>query len=110
MCLASVIRSERPAPKGQESLAQGLPWVGRYKRFALKGLELPTRSGSMVWNRFSPYPVAPSGLIRVGQLPRVNPGLYFLGHFGPRIGNVHISHCMQLYADHSLPNYLIQNA
>jgi hypothetical protein len=27
MCLAPVIRPEGPAPKGQESIAQGLPWV-----------------------------------------------------------------------------------
>jgi hypothetical protein len=33
--------------------------------------------------------MAPSGLIRLGgELPRVNPGLCFLGHFGPWIGNV----------------------
>jgi hypothetical protein len=36
------MRPDGPAPKGQESLAQGLPWVSRYKRFALKlkGLEI----------------------------------------------------------------------
>jgi hypothetical protein len=38
-------RPERPAPKGQESLAQGLPWVNQNKRFALKGLKNATRSG-----------------------------------------------------------------
>jgi hypothetical protein len=37
MCLAPVIALERPASKGQESLAQGLRWVSRPKRFALKG-------------------------------------------------------------------------
>jgi hypothetical protein len=37
---APVLRPEGPAPKGQESLAQGLPWVSRNKRFALKGQEL----------------------------------------------------------------------
>jgi len=36
---SSNLRPEGPAPKGQESLAQGLPWVSRNKRFALKGLE-----------------------------------------------------------------------
>jgi len=46
MCLAPVIRPDRLAPKGQESLAQGLPWVSRNKRFALKGLEIRTRSFS----------------------------------------------------------------
>jgi hypothetical protein len=44
MCLAPVIRPEGPVPKGQESLAQGLPWVRRNKRFALKGLGLRARS------------------------------------------------------------------
>jgi hypothetical protein len=42
MCLVPVIWSDGPAPKGQESLAQGLPWVSRYKRFALKGLNAHT--------------------------------------------------------------------
>ncbi len=88
MCIAPVIPSERPAPKGQESLAQGLPWVSRNKRFALKGLEMRSRFGAKVRSRFAPYLVAPSGQIRVGELPRVNPGLCFLGHFGARIGNV----------------------
>jgi lysophospholipase L1-like esterase len=41
MCLASVMR---PAPQGQESLAQGLPWVARNKCFALKGLSWPLRA------------------------------------------------------------------
>jgi hypothetical protein len=39
MCLASIIQPDGPAPKGQESLAQGLPWVTRKTRFALKGRE-----------------------------------------------------------------------
>jgi hypothetical protein len=38
MCLAPAIWPDGPAPKGQESLAQVLPWVSRYNRFALKGL------------------------------------------------------------------------
>jgi hypothetical protein len=39
MRVAAVIRPEGPAPepKGQESLAQGLPWVSRNKRLALNG-------------------------------------------------------------------------
>ena len=39
MRVAAVIRPEGPAPKpkGQENLAQGLPWVSRNKRFALNG-------------------------------------------------------------------------
>jgi hypothetical protein len=45
-----------------------------------------------VGSRLSPYRSAPKGLIPVRVLtqgkPRVNPGLCFFGHFGPRIGNV----------------------
>jgi hypothetical protein len=47
----------------------GLPWASRNKRVASKGR---TRD----WVQ------------RSGELPRVNPGLCFLGHFGPRIGDV----------------------
>jgi hypothetical protein len=43
ICLASVIRPEGSAPKGQESLAQGSPWVSQNKRFAL------TRRYSVLW-------------------------------------------------------------
>jgi hypothetical protein len=32
--------------------------------------------------------VAPSGLIRVENFPRVNPGLCYFGHLGPQIGNI----------------------
>ena len=62
------MRPEGPAPKpkGQESLAQGLAGI----------------------NVSPTYLSAPSGLLGWGELPRVNPGLCFLGHFGPRIGNV----------------------
>jgi hypothetical protein len=73
MFLVPFIRPEGPAPKGQESLAQGLPWVSQNKRFALKGLEKRTPSGSKVWSRFSPYLVAPSGLIRVGRFSQGKP-------------------------------------
>ena len=88
--MASDLRSygRRTAPKGQESLAQGLPWVKQNKRFALKGLEMRMRSCSNVWNRFSPHLAAPFRANSGGELPRVNPGLCFLGHFGPRIGNL----------------------
>jgi hypothetical protein len=73
MCLASVIRPDGPAPKGQESLAQGLPWVSRNKRLALNGREMRTRSGSKVRSRFSPYLAAPSGLIRMGGITQGKP-------------------------------------
>jgi len=45
---------------------QGLPWVSRNKRFVLTLLEMCTRSRSKVRSRFSPYPVAPSGLTQLG--------------------------------------------
>jgi hypothetical protein len=47
-----------------------------------------TRSGSKIPSRLSPYLMAPSGLFGWGELPRVNPGLRSLGHFGPRIGRM----------------------
>ena len=37
--LAPAISPEGLAPKGPESLAQGLPWLSGKERFALKGLE-----------------------------------------------------------------------
>ncbi len=47
------------ARSGQKSIAQGLPWVSRNRRFALKGLEMGTRSGSKVRSRFSLHPDGP---------------------------------------------------
>ena len=43
ICLTPALWPEGPAPKGQESLAQGLPWVSGNKRFALKGLARSAR-------------------------------------------------------------------
>jgi hypothetical protein len=40
MCFPLVTLPKGLAPKGQESLTQGLPWDSRDKRFALKGLEM----------------------------------------------------------------------
>src|ERR1700722_14126017 len=66
VCLAPATWPEGPAPKGQQSLAQGLPWVGGNKRFALKGLE--------VWSCFpGRYLMAPSGLVRVGEITHGKP-------------------------------------
>jgi hypothetical protein len=73
MCLAPVIRPKGPGPKEQESLAQGLPWVSRYKRFALKGLEMRTRSGRKVRTRFSPHLVVLSGLTGWWELTQGRP-------------------------------------
>ena len=69
-CLAPVIRPEGPAPKGQESLAQGLPWVSGNKRFALKG---PPAFRDMFLE--ASLAGAPSGPPALNQKPRVNPGL-----------------------------------
>jgi hypothetical protein len=75
-------------PKGQESLAQGLPWVIVPTRISPEGA---TRYGEHRLRTFETDRVrqflAPSGRNVYIDLPRVNPGLSFLGHFGPRIGN-----------------------
>jgi hypothetical protein len=84
MYLAPVIPPEGSAPKGQESLAQDLPWVSQNKRFALKGLEMRKGSGSKVRSRFSPYLVAPSGLIRLGGITQGKPWAILSWPFGPQ--------------------------
>jgi hypothetical protein len=82
MCLAPIVRPEEPAPRGQESIAQGLPWVCRYERFALKGLGMRVPSGAKVWSRFS---VAPSGQIRIWGITQGEPWAMFSWPFGPKI-------------------------
>jgi hypothetical protein len=55
---------DHAARSGQESIAQGLPWVSQNKRFALKGLQrCPRYEGGRdndpVWpalNRYGAYP------------------------------------------------------
>jgi hypothetical protein len=84
MCLAPVIRPEGSAPKGQENLAQGLPWVSQNRGLALKGLEMRTRSGSKVQSRFSPYLVAPSGLNTFFWLTQGKPWAKLSWPFGPQ--------------------------
>jgi hypothetical protein len=73
------------ARSGQESLAQGSPWVSLKRCLALKGREI-RRNSTQVASRFSPCLTCPfradSG---GGNSPRVNPGLCFAGRFGPRI-------------------------
>src|ERR1700722_6734799 len=86
MCLAAAIWPEGSAPKGQESLAQGLPWVSGNKRFALKGLDahaIRSRGSEPIPGR-TWWPL--QGQFGWGKFPRVNPGLSYFGHFGPRIG------------------------
>jgi hypothetical protein len=77
-CFRSVARS------GQESIAQGLPWVMPSTELALKGRSGTARIGS---ETFEPDRVRISGPFRASAfigLPRVNPGLCFLGYFGPQ--------------------------
>jgi hypothetical protein len=74
-------------PKGQESIAQGLPWVSQKNVLALKGQDLEMRTLS-VGSGFSPYRTAPSGLLPLGDQTQGEPWLSFLGHFGPRIAEV----------------------
>jgi hypothetical protein len=67
-------------PKGQKSLAQGLPWVLGLPAIALKGRPLarhPTKT--------SPNLGAPSGLLTSEPFPRVNPGLGSHGPLGRRL-------------------------
>jgi hypothetical protein len=89
-----MIKLKDPPRRGKK--AQGLPWVSRSKRFALKGLgkrSVPALPAGEVNERAFPkmqsedasltYLLALSGQIRVGGLPRVNPGLCSIGRFGP---------------------------
>jgi hypothetical protein len=65
---------------------QGLPWVSGNKRFALQGLEayaIRSRGSEPIPGRTC-WPL--QGQFGWGKLPRVNPGLSYFGHFGPRIG------------------------
>jgi hypothetical protein len=63
--------ARRARPKGQESLAQGLPWVSQNKRFALKGagnVHAIQSSGS------EPIPAVPTGPFRAHSGGKINPG------------------------------------
>jgi hypothetical protein len=76
-----------PKPKGQESLAQGLPWVSRNKRFALNGPG--KRNVVPAWltgevnearlteeakrGRFAYLPVGPFRAIRLGGITQDKP-------------------------------------
>jgi hypothetical protein len=64
-------------PRGQESLAQGLPWVFGLSPEVLKGRSLtrhPTNT--------SRDSAAPSGLLTLEPFPRANPGLSSQGPLG----------------------------
>jgi hypothetical protein len=87
MRVAAVMRPEGLAPKGQESLAQGLPWVSRNKRFALNGPG--KRNVVPAWltgevnearlteeakrGRFAYLPVGPFRAIRLGGITQDKP-------------------------------------
>jgi hypothetical protein len=68
VCLApSYGRKGAPRrPKGQESIAKGLPWVSQNKRFALKlkGRETRTRSG---FKGLEPMLAVPGGPFRTNS-------------------------------------------
>jgi hypothetical protein len=73
-------------PKGQDNLAQGLPWVSQKSVFSPEGasdVEMHMRSDRV------PFPVVANSPFRAhsieGTKPMVNPGLCFFGRFGPRI-------------------------
>jgi hypothetical protein len=77
--------------EGAGKLSPGFTLGYPNRRFALKGLEMHRRSISEIRSRILADLVAPSGLMRLGEFPRVNPGLSFFGHFGPQIRNVQIT-------------------
>jgi hypothetical protein len=56
--------------------------------FALTGPETWNMHAVRSGERILAGLVAPSGLIRVGEFPRVNPGLCYFGHFGPQTGRM----------------------
>ncbi len=68
-----VARHEVPGMprRGKKAQPRVYPGLAENRRFALKGLEIRTQSGSKVRSRFSPYLSAPSGLIPVRG---INPG------------------------------------
>jgi hypothetical protein len=57
-----------PGPKGQESLAQGLPWVSQKKVSSREGARGRERACGPAGVRSLLYQMAPSGLILVGEL------------------------------------------
>ena len=77
----------RPVPKGQESLAQGLPWVSqknvRSPEEGARDRERPCDPGGV---RIPPYRTAASGLIPVGELTLGYAFLATSGHGLRRLG------------------------
>jgi hypothetical protein len=69
-------RQARPEEKGQESWSQGVPWVSRYKRFALKlkGLARNAHANRLKGSAsILAVPGGPSGPIRVGAITQGKP-------------------------------------
>jgi hypothetical protein len=101
MCLAGHT-ARGLAPKGQESLAQGLPWVSRKKRFALNGpgkrnvvpawltgeVNEARLTGEAKRGRFAYLPVGPFRANRWGGITQGKPWAMLSWHFGPQIGDV----------------------
>jgi hypothetical protein len=85
--LAPVLRPEGPAPKGQDNLAQGLPWVSQQNVLCpegARGIEMCMRFG---WEPILGLPNGPFRAYRGGgSSPRVNPGLSFLAPSGRVFG------------------------
>jgi hypothetical protein len=83
------------ARSGLKSGAQGLPGFTLGGSPQANGPEGATRYGDNRLGTFEPDRVRVSGPFRAKLYfrltqgkPRVNPGLSYFGHFGPRIGNV----------------------
>jgi hypothetical protein len=72
-------------PTGQESLAQGLPWVLVYEREALKGRPLTRRQEPPLE---MPRPLQGFSYL-LGCFLRVNPGLSSPGPSGQRLDSIH---------------------
>ena len=63
-------------------------WVDQNKRFRPEGAR---NTHAIRWKGSEPILAMPGGPFRAhtgGEFPRVNPGLCFLGRFGPRMGRM----------------------
>ncbi len=88
ICLASVIRLDGPAPKGPENLAQGSGFTLGKAKYTFRPEGAGNANADAVrFEGSEPILAVPGGPYRANsggwRFPRVNPGLCFLGHFGP---------------------------
>jgi hypothetical protein len=74
-------------PKGQENLAQGLPWVLGLSREALKGRTLTSRPRTTSRN-----PGAPSGLDVLEHVSQGKPWARLSWPFGPRSESIRVQY------------------